>query len=175
MKRLLGHMCEPTVLFLSPLCLFQRELELDMAVCSLAVWLGHLPGFLVEWVGSCHVALVPTCPGYGIWGGINVLMVLHQDHWNPVIINASRLFAGFWDILKGSAADLLDGTLKLRYCTSIFTMRFPLGLYPGSEMVVGKGVMLLLDIFGMQEVTLVRGSGLPGRHVPEICLMIFRI
>ena len=27
---------------------------------------------------------------------------------------------------KGSASELLDGTLKLRHCTTIFTMRFPL-------------------------------------------------
>ena len=26
---------------------------------------------------------------------------------------------------KGSASELLDGTLKLRHCTTIFTMRFP--------------------------------------------------
>ena len=32
---------------------------------------------------------------------------------------------------KGSALELLDGTLKLRYCTDFFTKRFPLGLYPG--------------------------------------------
>ena len=35
---------------------------------------------------------------------------------------------GFWGILQGQ-----------RYFTSIFTMRFHLGLYPGSEMVVVKG------------------------------------
>ena len=36
---------------------------------------------------------------------------------------------------KGSAAELLDGILKLRYCTAIFTMRFP----PGSLPRVGNG------------------------------------
>ena len=33
-----------------------------------------------------------------------------------------------WGVLKhpkGSALELLDGTLKLRHCTTIFTMRFP--------------------------------------------------
>ena len=38
-KRLLGHMCEPTVLFLFPLCLFQRESKFDMAVSISVVWL----------------------------------------------------------------------------------------------------------------------------------------
>ena len=37
---------------------------------------------------------------------------------------------------KGAAAQLLDGTLKLRYCTTIFTTRFP----PWSLPRVGNGV-----------------------------------
>ena len=36
---------------------------------------------------------------------------------------------------KGSASELLDGTLKLRHCTTIFTMRFP----PRSLPRVGNG------------------------------------
>ena len=36
---------------------------------------------------------------------------------------------------KGSASDLLDGTLKLRYCTTIFTTRF----LPWSLPRVGNG------------------------------------
>ena len=31
---------------------------------------------------------------------------------------------GVWVYPKGSAAELLDGTLKLRHCTAVFTMRF---------------------------------------------------
>ena len=34
-----------------------------------------------------------------------------QDHWNPVIMNAIRLFVGFLGYPKGSAAELLNGTL----------------------------------------------------------------
>ena len=37
---------------------------------------------------------------------------------------------------KGSALELLDGTLKLRYCTDLFTKRFP----PWSLPKVGHGV-----------------------------------
>ena len=36
---------------------------------------------------------------------------------------------------EGSALELLDGTLKLRYCTEVFTMRFP----PWSLPRVGYG------------------------------------
>ena len=43
---------------------------------------------------------------------------------------------GFWDILKGSALELLDGTLKLRHCTDLFTKRFP----PWSLPRVGSGI-----------------------------------
>ena len=31
---------------------------------------------------------------------------------------------GFGGILKGSALELVDGTLKLRHCTALFTTRF---------------------------------------------------
>ena len=44
---------------------------------------------------------------------------------------------------KGSALELVDGTLKPRYCTTLFTMSFPLGLYLGLVMVVVKGRLLL--------------------------------
>ena len=32
---------------------------------------------------------------------------------------------------KGSAAELLDGSLKLRFCTTVFTKQFPPGFYLG--------------------------------------------
>ena len=42
---------------------------------------------------------------------------------------------GFWGYPKGSASELLDGTLKLLYCTTIFTMRFLPWSLPG----IGNG------------------------------------
>ena len=69
-----------TVLCRFPLCLCQMELKLDMGVSSVVAWLGPYPNSLEVWVGSCHVVLAPTCPGYVISGGINVLMVSLQDH-----------------------------------------------------------------------------------------------
>ena len=57
-------------------------------------------------------------------GGISVLTGSRPDHWNLVIISALRLYVGFWGYPKGSASELLDGTLKLRHCTAIFSMRF---------------------------------------------------
>ena len=39
---------------------------------------------------------------------------------------------------RGSALELLDGTLKLRHCTTLFTMRFLHGLHLGLEMGVVK-------------------------------------
>ena len=41
----------------------------------------------------------------------------------------------FWDILRGSALELLDGTLKLRHCTTLFSMRF----HPWSLAGIGNG------------------------------------
>ena len=62
-------------------------------------------------------------------------MGLRQDHWNPVIFSALRQHVGFWVYPKGSPSELLDGTLKLRDCTTIFTMRF----HPWSSPRVGPG------------------------------------
>ena len=42
---------------------------------------------------------------------------------------------GFWGYPGGSALELLDGTLKLRHCTDLFTMRF----HPWSLPRVGNG------------------------------------
>ena len=64
-----------------------------------------------------------------------------------------KAVCGVWSYPKGTAAELLDGTLKL-FLPTVFT----LGRYPGSGVVVVKGRLLLLDIFWMKVVTLVRGS-----------------
>ena len=66
-----------------------------------------------------------------------------------------------WDFFgypKGSASELLDGTLKLCYCTGIFTVRFPPCSLPRVGNGEVKGMMLLLEILGVKEVTRVRGS-----------------
>ena len=55
-------------------------------------------------------------------GGISAHMVLLPGLWNLVYH-------------KGAAAELLGGTLKLRYCNTIFTKRFP----PWSSPRVGNG------------------------------------
>ena len=73
---------------------------------------------------------------------------------------------------KGSALELLDGTLKLRHCTALFTMRFPSpplppplhpptsrGLYLGLEMGMVKGSLLPLVISWMKVVMRVKESG----------------
>ena len=46
-----------------------------------------------------------------------------------------KAVCGVLEYPKGSALELLDGTLKLRHCTTIFTMRFPPWSLPG----VGNG------------------------------------
>ena len=46
-----------------------------------------------------------------------------------------KAVCGFLGYPKGSALELLDGTLKLRHCTTIFAMRFP----PWSLPRVGNG------------------------------------
>ena len=76
--------------------------KFDKDVSSSAVWLGLQLNSLVIWVGSCLVALVPTCLGCDIWGGISVHMVFLPSHWSVVILSVSRLSVGFWGIPMGS-------------------------------------------------------------------------
>ena len=52
---------------------------------------------------------------------------------------------------------------------------FSLGLYPGLEMEMVNGSLLLLVIILIQTVIWEKGSGLPGRHVQLHLLMSFRI
>ena len=66
-------------------------------------------------------------------------------------------------------AVLSSGTVPL-----FLPLVFPLGLYPGLEMVVVKGSLLLLAISRMLVAMWVKGSGLPGRHVQVHLLMLFR-
>ena len=67
--------------------------------------------------------------------GISVLMVSTIGPLESFHLNVLRLFAGFWEYPKGAAADLLDGTLKLRHCNTFFTTRFA----PWSLPRVGNG------------------------------------
>ena len=46
---------------------------------------------------------------------------------------------------KGSALELLDGTLKLRHCTEVFTMRFPPWSLPGVSYGGGKRHFVTTD------------------------------
>ena len=82
---------------------------------------------------------------------------------------------GFWGILKVLASELLDGTLKLRHCTDVFTMRLPPWSLPRVGNGVGKRHFMtpghLLDAGG----NMGKRSGLPARHVQVHLLMSFRI
>ena len=66
---------------------------------------------------------------------------------------------------KGSAFELLDGTLKLRHCTEVLPCSFTLGLCPGLVMGVVQGSLFLLIISWMKVVMRVKESGQPGRHI----------
>ena len=73
---------------------------------------------------------------------------------------------------KGSASELLDGTLKLRQLLFLPCVS-PHVFNPELEMDVVKDGMLLLVILQMQVVILVEGSSLPGRHVQVYLLFVF--
>ena len=60
---------------------------------------------------------------------------------------------------EGSAAELLDGSLKLWYCTTVFTKQFTPGFYQGwvEELVTGEQLPLVIS--WIVEVTLGIESG----------------
>ena len=60
---------------------------------------------------------------------------------------------------KGAAAELSDGTLKLRHCTTFYDAFSPMVFAQESGMVVVKDGMLLLVMCLMIGVTLLKGSG----------------
>ena len=80
------------------------------------------------------------------------------------IISALRLYVGFWGIPKGSALELLDGTLKLRYYTYSFYQASSPWSLPQVCFGLVKGVLVLLVISWILIVLLVKGSGLPRRR-----------
>ena len=49
-----------------------------------------------------------------------------------------KAVCGVLEYPEGAAAELLDGNLKLRHCTTIFTMRFPHGFLPRVGNGIGK-------------------------------------
>ena len=102
-----------------------EELKFGMVVSFLVAWYEPLPSCLVVLGRFLPLGLALICPGQGILDGTSVHMAWLLDHWNPVIITASRLYVRFLGYPKGSALELLDATLKLRHCTSLFTMHFP--------------------------------------------------
>ena len=63
---------------------------------------------------------------------------------------------------KGSALELLDGTLKLRYCTTLFTKRFPpwslprVGSQVGNRHFVSTGHLLDVDSTTGKRVRLIK-------------------
>ena len=88
---------------LIPSVLVFEEIEIRHVCQILSSLFVHLTSCLVVLVGSCLVGLVLTCPGKGILDGISVLMGPRLDPWNPVIIDALRLYVGF----RGIPKDLL--------------------------------------------------------------------
>ena len=71
--------------------------------------------------------------------------------------------------------ELLDGTLKLRHCTDLFTKRFPPWSLPRVGSGVGKRHFVTTDHLSDAVVIWRKGSGLPRRLVQEQLLMSFRI
>ena len=94
---------------------------------SSVVWFGHLLSCVVVLAGSCLMAL---------WDWFSYVQVMaswlenqcsHGLKTRPLESCHYQCLKAVCGVLvypKGAAAELLDGTLKLRHCTEVFTVRF---------------------------------------------------
>ena len=125
MKRLLDLMFGLVVLFRFPLFLFQREWKFDMGVnfiSSLVRALGKLPGGLGRFL-PCQVGTHLSRLRHLGWNQCS-----HGLTSRPLESCHHRCLSAICGVLgypKGSAAELLDGALKLRCCATPFSSRFP--------------------------------------------------
>ena len=92
---------------------------------------------------------LPTCLEVLV-GLVPIMSILRHLGWNQRShgLNSRRLeschhqflkaICGVLGYPKGSALELLDGTLKLRHCTDLFTKRFPPSTLPWVGSGIGK-------------------------------------
>ena len=137
----------PIALFLFPLCLFQRELKSGRVVNSLAAWVGLwasflvLAGFSLCWVGS-HMSRSRHSGWKQCSHGLTSRPLEGCHH------QCLQAVCGVLGYPRGAAMELLDGTLKLRHCTRLFSKNFSPGIYQGliDLLELVKGLLLLLVI-----------------------------
>ena len=140
---------------------------LSSLVCALAKLPGGLGRFLPCGLGS-HMSRLRHLGWNQCSHGLDSRPLESCHH------ECLKALCGVLGYPKGSALELLDGTLKLRHCTDLFTRRFPPWSLPRVGSGIGKGILLLLIISRILVVLWVKGSGLPRRLVQAHPLMSFR-
>ena len=131
MKRMYGRMSVLIALLIFLPRLSRKELKFGKGVGSSAPSFVHPVSYRVALVGFHLLRLGGIFLGCGILGGNNVLMVSPPSHRNLVIISASRQYVDSFEYPAGAAGELFDGSLKLRYCVTHFSKRFPPRYLPG--------------------------------------------
>ena len=129
-----------------------------MVVSFFVAWYVLLPNYLEVLVGSCLVGLVAHMSRLRHLGWNQCSHGLTSRPLESCHHQCLKAVCGVLGYPEGSALELLDGTLKLRHCTTLFTMRFP-PWSSGLEMGVVTGSVLLLIISLMKVVMWVKGSG----------------
>ena len=133
-RRLLDLTFELVVQFRFPLFLFQRKWKFDMGcqfISSLVRALGKLPGgglgrFLPCQVGT-HLSRLRHLGWNQCSHGLTSRPLESCHH------HCLSAVCGLLGYPKGSAAELLDGALKLRCCTTPFSNKFPTWSLPPVE------------------------------------------
>ena len=125
MKRLLDLMLGPVVLFRFPSVPVSEGIEIRHGcqfLSSLLRALGKLPGGLSRFL-PCRLGAHLSRLRHVGWNqcshGLDSRPLESCHH------QCLKAVCGVLGYPTGSALELLDGTLKLRYCTALFTKRFP--------------------------------------------------
>ena len=125
-------------------------------ISSLVGALGKLPGGVGRFL-PCPVGTHMSRLRHLVWGQCSHGLTsrpLESCHHQCL-----KAVCGVLGYPAGAAAELLDGTLKLRYCTTVFTNRFPPGFFLSSVMGLVRGMLLLLTFSWIVGVTSGSGGG----------------
>ena len=114
-----------TTLFAFLPCLFRKELQFGRGAVSSAAWFVLVASFLGDLVGFCYVLLVGNFSRLRHLGWEQCSHGLTSRSLESCHHQCLKAVCGLLEYPAGAAAELLDGSLKLRHCTTPFSSRSP--------------------------------------------------
>ena len=116
-----------------------------MGVSFLVAYYVRFVSFLVDLVGFLPCRLGPHLSRLRHVGWNQCSHGLDSRPLESCHHQCLKAVCGLLGYPQGSASELLDGTLKLRYCATLFTKRFPPWSLPRAGSQVGKRHLVSSD------------------------------